>query len=105
MLQVTQNAVLLLDATKRQRQIPEEFGIRVSGVPNSEGTLDIHIGFAPEPVEDDSVTEQYGQRLFVAPELVETLADAELDVAVNATSDGGGGAQLVLRPQQHPDLF
>jgi Fe-S cluster assembly iron-binding protein IscA len=49
--------------------------------------------FAEAPAEDDEVTEQEGTLIFIfiAPEVVEPLASAALDV-----QDTPDGAQLVL---------
>ena len=53
------------------------------------------LAFAEVPAEDDQVTEQEGTRVFLAPEIVEPLASAALDV--EQTPEGG---KLVLTQQQ-----
>jgi Fe-S cluster assembly iron-binding protein IscA len=103
MLNVTENAVLTLEAARRQQQIPERYGIRVFGEPTSTGELEVQIGFAEAPLENDAVRDLPGMRLFVAEEVAEPLADAELDVKPDVTSDGDAPSQLYLRAQQHPD--
>jgi Fe-S cluster assembly iron-binding protein IscA len=54
----------------------------------------VGLAFAAVPAEDDEVTEQEGTRMFVAPEVVEPLSSAALDV--EETPDG---PQLVLSRQ------
>ena len=103
MLNVTENAVSTLEATMRQQQIPEQYGIRVSGAQTSTGELEVRIGFAEAPLESDAVRDLPGLRLFVAEEVVEPLADAEIDVTLEVTSNGDAPSQLYLRRQQHPD--
>lgn len=100
MFRVTQNAVMTLEAAKRQQEIPEDYAIRVSGAPTATGDIEVRIGFAEAPQETDAVREQHGAKVFVAEEVVEPLASAELDVTVTVSSDGDAPPQLVLRPQE-----
>lgn len=99
MLKLTEPAAAALLESRRQRQLPEHYGIRVTGGPD-DGRLDVKVGFAPEPADSDVVAEQHGVRLFVAETVAETLADAEMDVTVAVSGDGSTPTKLVVRPQQ-----
>jgi Fe-S cluster assembly iron-binding protein IscA len=79
MLQVTSEATELLDAAKQAEGVPDTFGVRVYGAPTEGGEVQVRIGFTDQPQEGDSVTEQQGTRLFVAPEIVDSLSDAMID--------------------------
>ena len=98
MLKLTETAATALEAHRRERDLPEHFGVRVTGGVNG-GQLDVKVGFAPEPADTDAVAEQHGMRLFVAENVAGPLADAELDVTVAVSGDGKAPARLVVRPQ------
>jgi len=100
MLQVTENAATTLDEVKRQNEIPDDYGLRLSGMANPEGQLEVRIEFADSPRESDAVQEQHGTKVFLAEEVVEPLAGATLDVTVPVRADGSTAPQLVLRPQE-----
>lgn len=95
MLSVTNEAAQVMDAARQQQDVPAEYGLRVFAQETPEGTA-VQLAFAPEPEEGDEVAESEGQRLFVAPELVEPLADATLDA-----QDTPEGTGLILKqPEQ-----
>lgn len=94
MLQITQAAADQIAETRRQQGVPESFGVRVFGERQAGGDMALGVVFAEVPAEDDTVTEQQGTRVFVAPEVAEPLASAALDV--EPTPDG---PQLVLTEQ------
>lgn len=56
---------------------------------NGQGSL--ALAFADQPAEGDEVSEQAGAEVYLAPELVEPLADTRLDV-----QQGPEGPQLAL---------
>jgi Fe-S cluster assembly iron-binding protein IscA len=97
MLQLSEDAVVLLDAAKRQYRIPLDYGIRVSGAPTASGDLALQIDFTDGPDDGDVVEEQHGAMVFVAAEVAEPLADAELDVSPSVSGDGQKPVTLVLR--------
>jgi Fe-S cluster assembly iron-binding protein IscA len=96
MLQCTQAAADALRDVRRQRGIPEEFGLRVSAT-QTEGGVALQLGFAEQPQAGDEVTEDHGQRLFVAPEIAEGVANMAIDVTEPTSSDGSQPQELVLR--------
>lgn len=93
MLQLTQNAASHLEDARQQQGLPDGYGIRVSGAPTPEGQVALQVGFAQDAADGDQVAEQHGTRLFVAPEVAEPLADAEIDIEAETPQ----GPQLVLR--------
>ena len=95
MLQLTHAAAAQIAEARRTQGIPETFGLRVFGQPQSGGDMALGLAFAEVPAEDDQVTEQEGTRVFLAPEIIEPLASAALDV--EETPEGG---KLVLTQQQ-----
>ena len=56
------------------------FGVRICTA-HSNGQSAYRLGFVEEPLAGDGVTEMDGTRVFVAPEAVEPLDGAVLDVA------------------------
>jgi Fe-S cluster assembly iron-binding protein IscA len=94
-LQVSPNAVSLLEEARDAQDIPESFGIRVFGESDPTGQVAISVGFTEEPQDGDEVTEQSGTEIYVSPELAEPLSDSVLDL-----EDTPEGARLVIKPQQ-----
>lgn len=103
MLHLTESAVLLLDATKRQQGVPQDFGVRVAGAAAPEGEVGVAISFAEGPADGDVVDEQHGTRVFVAADVADALTEAELDASVSVSANGSTPATLVLRAG-HGDL-
>lgn len=98
MLQVTGQAATQLEQARQQQGLPETAGVRLSGTPTADGQISIQIGFVEGPDEGDQVAEKEGARVFVAEELTEPLADAELHA--EPTEEG---MQLMLRPRGEGD--
>jgi Fe-S cluster assembly iron-binding protein IscA len=80
MLHVTNTAALALADARAEKGLPEHFGVRICAA-NSNGQSAYRLGFVEEPLAGDGVTEMDGTRVFVAPEAVEPLDGAVLDVA------------------------
>ncbi len=97
MLHLSEAAVMVLDAAKRQYRIPLDYGIRVSGAPAPAGELGVQIDFTDGPDDGDLVDEQHGAKVFVAADVVEPFADAELDVSLAVSGNGAAPVTLVLR--------
>lgn len=89
MLTMTKAAARIVTTTREREGLDEEFGLRVFAQEGGGGPA-VQLAFAREPAAGDAVAESEGQRLFVAEELVEPLADAVLD----ATPEG---SSLVLK--------
>ena len=94
MLQLTNAAAAQVAQTRESAGLPETYGLRIFGEPQPGGGISVGLTFAEVPAEDDQVSEQEGTRLFLAPEVVEPLASAALDV-----QETPEGAQLVLTTQ------
>ena len=94
MLQLTSAAATQLAQARESQGLPDTFGLRVFGETQPGGGVSLGLAFAEVPAEDDVVSEQEGTRIFVAPEVVEPLATAALDV--EATPEG---VKLVLTEQ------
>jgi Fe-S cluster assembly iron-binding protein IscA len=95
MLLLTHDAAAEIAEARRAQGVPETFGVRLFGAPQSEGGMEVGLTFAQVPAEDDEVTEQEGTRVFVAPEVAGPLAAAALDVEQTPE-----GAKLVLTRQE-----
>jgi Fe-S cluster assembly iron-binding protein IscA len=95
MLQLTHDAAAEIAEARRAQGVPETFGVRVYGEPQSGGGMEVGLTFAQVPAEDDEVTEQEGTRVFVAPELAGPLSAAAIDVEQTPE-----GTKLVLTPQE-----
>ena len=101
MFQLTSNAAMTIDEARRQRPIPTNYGVRLSGQPSASGELGLQITFVEAPAPSDTVAEQHGTHLFIAEELAGPLSDTTLDVSPAVSDDGAAPvSQLVLRPQQ-----
>ena len=94
MLQLTSAAATQIAQARESQGLPDTFGLRVFGEQQPGGGLSLNLAFAELPAEDDHVSEQEGTRIFVAPEVVEPLATAALDV-----EETPEGAQLILTEQ------
>ena len=95
MLQLTRAAAAQVAQTRESQGLPETFGLRFFGEPQPGGGISLGLTFAEVPAEDDEISEQEGTLLFLAPEVVEPLATAALDVEQTPE-----GAKLVLTTQE-----
>ena len=95
MLQLTHEAAAQVAEARQAQGLPDTFGLRVFGEPQSRGQMAVGLTFAEVPAENDEVTEQEGTRVFLAPEVAPALASAALDVEPTAE-----GPKLVLTQQQ-----
>jgi Fe-S cluster assembly iron-binding protein IscA len=93
MLQMTDRAADLLRNLRNEASLPESAGVRVYSETAPSGEPTLSIGFTPEPMPTDLVSDHAGLRLFVAPEIAEPLADAVMDVIAE-----DGESQLIFRP-------
>ncbi len=94
MLQITDRAAAFIDGARSERQLPEHYGIRIFAGAKLNGQGMLQIGFSEQPLAGDEVSEADGTRLFVAPEVIDTITDLELDVQEDDERVG-----LVLRKQ------
>lgn len=94
MVRISSDAVALLEASRREQGIPESQGVRVYGEVDNEVGLQVRLAFAEDPRQGEEVIEQDGTEFYIAPEVVEPLQDAVVDVAEEDRS------QLVLRPEE-----
>ena len=94
MLQVTDSAANVLREAREAQDLPDTFGVRVSAQPSPTGEMAVSLAFAEGPQEDDEVTGHQGTQVFVAPEVVEPLSEAVIDV-----EDTADGPQLAIRVQ------
>lgn len=80
MLQVSEKAAMALEAIRRSEEIPESHGTRLSEATQPGGDLAIRLEFVEDVPRDDEVAEQGDTEVYVAPALVEPLAEAVMDV-------------------------
>lgn len=95
MLQMTDRAADLLRNLRNEAQLPESAGVRIYSETAPTGEPTLSIGFTPDPMPTDQVTDHAGLRLFVAPEIAEPLSGAVMDVVAD-----NGESQLVFRPAE-----
>lgn len=95
MLQLSEAAASHLDEARSQQGLPETCGVRFSAKSTDDGRASLEIAFVETPGPDDETAVQHGLNTFVAPEVSEPLAAAELDVGTDPTNE----RQLVLKPQ------
>ena len=95
MLQLTNAAAAQVAETRQSAGLPDTYGLRLFAEPQPGGGISLGLTFAEVPAEDDQVSEQEGTRLFLAPEVVEPLSSAALDV-----QETPEGAKLVLTTQE-----
>lgn len=95
MLQMTDRAADLLRNLRQEADLPDETGVRVYSEVGPAGEPTLSIGFTPEPLPTDTVSEQSGMRLFVAPEIAGPLDAAVMDVIAE-----NGESQLIFRPAE-----
>jgi Fe-S cluster assembly iron-binding protein IscA len=94
-LQLTEQAASALREVRAQQQVPEHFGVRVSGsATNTKSAL--HLDFVEEPIAGDEISEGKGMKLFVAPNMAEPLAHLAIDVKEQSSASG---LELKLRAQ------
>ena len=94
MLQVSDSAAAVLQQAREAQQLPDTFGVRISGEPTQAGEMEVALAFSEGPSPDDQVTEQAGTRIFVAPEVAEPLSEAVVDL-----EDTPDGPQLAIKAQ------
>lgn len=87
-------AATLLEACQEEGMTSESAGVRVAGTVDESGTLSLEIMLQEEPEPTDQVTDQEGIRVFVAPQVAESLAGLELDV-----TEGDETSKLRLQDQ------
>jgi Fe-S cluster assembly iron-binding protein IscA len=80
MLQVTSTAATTLAAARAQNGLPEHFGVRISATAANTSQPAFQFGFVEEALEGDQIREAEGTRVFVAPEVADSLDNAILDV-------------------------
>lgn len=87
-LHMTERAASFIDEARAVRDLPEHYGVRVFSGAKMNGQGMIQIGFSEQPHSGDEVCESEGERLFVDPEISESLGDLVLDVEEEADSIG-----------------
>ena len=98
MLQCTQAAATTIRHARQQQGIPDTYGLRVFPTPKPTGEVSIGLGFVEAPMQGDQVNEEHGERLFVAPEIADELAELALDVVSASGDNGAAPQQLTLVP-------
>jgi Fe-S cluster assembly iron-binding protein IscA len=92
MLQVTRGAASTLASERAQEGLPDHFGVRIfagaTATPDMKSAY--QFGFVEAPETSDQVAEAEGTRVFVAPEVADSLENAVLDA-----EEG----RLILTPQ------
>jgi Fe-S cluster assembly iron-binding protein IscA len=79
MLTITPEATALVSSLRVQRGFPDGYGLRIYSAAAGDGQQALRIDFTEAPMSGDDVTESHGERLFVAPDVTDVLADQVLD--------------------------
>lgn len=92
MLKITHDAAVALSSARAAAGAPDQFGARFS-ITNApeQGGARLAITFVESPAAGDTVSEQEGLNVYVAPELVQAIPDATVDA-----KPMDGETQLVL---------
>ena len=78
MVEVSQQADVLLDEVRRAYKIPSSHGLRLYGEPTEQGDYEVMVSFCEAPSSGDEVIEQRNTKVFVAPEVADRLKGASL---------------------------
>jgi Fe-S cluster assembly iron-binding protein IscA len=94
MLQVTKSAASRLAGERAQQGLPDHFGVRIfaSATATPDMRSAYQFGFVEEPGAGDQIADAEGTRVFVAPEVADSLEESVLD----AEAESG---RLILMPQ------
>ena len=93
MLRCTPAAARALDEYRDELEVPRSYGLRVFATGGDDGRPGVRMAFVSDPLDGDVVSEDEGQRIFVAPELAPSVTGLELDAEPEASPVG-----LILRP-------
>lgn len=93
MVRVSATAVEFLEESRESRGVPDSHGVRIFGQENQEGAMMVRLAFTDDPDDRDQRIDQHGTDFYVAPEVVEPLGEAVIDMAP------GEESQLMLRQQ------
>ena len=91
-MELSENAAAALENIRESQGIPEESGARLTADRGPSGGLALRLEFVPGVSEADQVVEQSGTEIYLAPEVVEPLEDAVMDVR-----DSDEGLAFVFR--------
>ena len=91
-MEMSENAAAALESIRESQGIPEDSGARLTADQGPSGGLALRLEFVPGASEDDQVVEQSGTEVYLAPEVVEPLEDAVMDVR-----DSEDGLAFVFR--------
>jgi len=91
-MELSENAAAALENIRESQGIPENSGARLTADRGPSGDLSLRLEFVPGVSEDDHVVEQSGTEIYLAPEVVEPLEEALMDVR-----DGAEGLAFVFR--------
>jgi Fe-S cluster assembly iron-binding protein IscA len=78
MVEVSQQADVVLDEVRKAYKIPSSYGLRLYGEPTEEGDHNIVVSFCEAPAPGDEVIEEFKTKIFVAPEVADRLQGASL---------------------------
>lgn len=93
MLNMTDNAVLVIRDLANQQDVAEDGGVRIAADPEA-GSLTVEL--VARPAEGDHVVDNQGARIFLDSDAAELLGDASVD----ATVDDEGIVQFGFTEQQ-----
>jgi iron-sulfur cluster assembly protein len=93
MLSLTPDATAVVTSMRRQRGLPDSYGLRIYEDSSDDGQHGVRLGFSAEPVDGDEIAESEGTRVFVDPAIAPALEDTVLD-----TEGSGDDTRLVLHP-------
>ncbi|MGH2717481.1 MAG: hypothetical protein ACRDJU_02735 [Actinomycetota bacterium] len=86
MIEVTKGAVNLLTEVRSAQNIPESYGLRFYNKVENDGSAAVAISFAQAPAQGDKIITEQQLPVYVAPDVVQEMSDAVLDVEGDADS-------------------
>jgi Fe-S cluster assembly iron-binding protein IscA len=82
-LKLTEAAAAAIKNLLEEAGAGEDAGLRVTAEMDETGKPGLHLGFEPEPGEEDQVVTEHGVNVFLDPSAAEYLEDKVLDAELH----------------------
>jgi iron-sulfur cluster assembly protein len=96
MLTITEPAATAIRTLVSSADLPDGAGLRIDASEQDDG---LELAVVPEPQDTDTVVEDSGAAVFLAPAAAEVLDDKVLDIEQVADEDGQAQLRFAVAPQ------